>query len=207
MSSAVRAFLATPSPDAWFQAASADVPTLLVDHANCEKKAAGAALSLMYRYVEVPTLLQALSRLAREELRHFEQVHRVMTSRGIRYVQLPASAYAGALHAEVTTHEPLRLLDLLLVGAIVEARSCERFERLAPRLDDDLAAFYEQLAISEARHFERYLELASAVVDVSEEVLEARLAHLLAVEAQLVTKPSPELRFHSGPLMAVTSPG
>ena len=127
-------------------------------------------MNLMYRYVEHHQLLQKLSRLAREELRHFEQVIAIMQARGIRYPQLSASRYAGELRKQVRTHEPGRLVDTLLVGAIIEARSCERFAALAPELDAELAAFYTSLLQSESRHFTDYLKLA-------EELAARRLAH------------------------------
>lgn len=189
-------FLATPTPEAWLDAACADIETLLIDHANCEKKAASSALALLYRHVDKADLLQRLARLAREELRHFEQVHALLSRRGIRYRQLDAGRYAAALHREIGSREPARLTDTLLVGAIVEARSCERFMALAPRLDRELAAFYGRLAQSEARHFETYLDLARRHSTVP---VEARLERLLAVEGGLITRPDARLRFHSGP--------
>ena len=138
-----------PTPDAWLQRASTDLPTLLIDHANCEKKAASTALNLMYRYVEYPVLLQALSKLAREELRHFEQVLGVMAEREIVYEQMTSARYAGEMRGLVQTHEPNRLIDLLVMSAVIEARSCERFGRLCEVLDSGLAAFYGSLLNSE----------------------------------------------------------
>jgi tRNA-(ms[2]io[6]A)-hydroxylase len=193
----VLAFLPCATPDAWFRQAAQRLPLLLVDHANCEKKAAGTALSLLYRHVDKPELLQRLSRLAREELRHFEQVHALMQTRGIDYVQLGPSRYAAALMAEVRRDEPGRLVDTLLVGAIVEARSCERFAGLAARLPEDVAGLYRALLASEARHFRHYLALAEHYAG---EPVGPRLDALLAAEAELVTEPDRELRFHSGPL-------
>src|SRR5690606_34317742 len=134
---------------------------LLLDHANCEKKAASTAINLIYRYVENFDLLNKMSRLAREELRHFEQVIGFMQKRGIPYEQIPAARYAAELRKPVRTHEPAKLVDTLIVGAIIEARSCERFAKLAPHLDEELANFYNSLLKSEARHFKDYLNLAS----------------------------------------------
>jgi tRNA-(ms[2]io[6]A)-hydroxylase len=198
----VRAFLPCTTPDAWIDAAARpeNLPTLLVDHANCEKKAAATALHLMHRYVEHPQLLNRLSRLAREELRHFKQVLAVMQARGIDYPQLSASRYASGLREAVCRDEPLRLLDTLLVGALIEARSCERFAALLPVLDEELAQFYGSLLRSEARHFEDYLTLARELVPGQD--LEGRLAALKAVEASLVEAPDPLFRFHSGPPLA-----
>ena len=123
----VREFLSVDTPAAWFKAAADNLPLLLMDHANCEKKAASTALSMMYRYVEYPHLLKKMSSLAREELRHFEQVLELMTDCGIVYEQINSSRYAQGLHKLVSKAEPRRLVDLLICGAVVEARSCERF--------------------------------------------------------------------------------
>jgi|TARA_R110000772_G_scaffold58539_2_gene132505 tRNA-(ms[2]io[6]A)-hydroxylase len=192
----VLAFLPCATPQAWVQWALDHPHTLLVDHANCEKKAASTALNLMYRYVEHPTLLQKLSRLAREELRHFEQVFAIMQRRNMAYPQLSASRYAAGLRAQVRGNEPGRLVDTLLVGALIEARSCERFAALAPHLDRELAEFYRSLLKSEARHFEDYLALAGGLA-AAEEIAE-RLDELKAVEAALITGVDREFRFHSG---------
>jgi tRNA-(ms[2]io[6]A)-hydroxylase len=193
---AIRRLLRAATPTAWFDAAAADVATLLIDHANCEKKAASTALGLLYRHVDQPMLLHRMSRLAREELRHFEQVLDVMASHGIRYVPLPPGRYAGALMARVRRTEPWRLADTLLVGAVVEARSWERFDRLAERLPEDLAALYRGLQASEARHFRHYLELARQCAPGD---VDAKLGELLDLDAALATAPDVELRFLSGP--------
>src|SRR5690606_37786555 len=111
------------------------------------------AVNPLYRYVDRPELLYRMSRLAREELRHFEQVVAVMQQRGIRYEQITSARYAGSLHKFARTHEPQRLIDILIIGAFIEARSCERFARLAPHLDAELQKFYVGLLNSEARHF------------------------------------------------------
>ena len=192
----VRAFLHCPTPAAWFKAAAGNLPLLLVDHANCEKKAAGTALSLLYRYVDRPALLQRMSRLAREELRHFEQVHAEMERQGVDYVHLPAGRYAAGLLACVRRREPHRLVDTLLAGAVVEARSCERFAGLVGVVPGSLADLYRGLLASEARHFRHYLDLARRY---AAEPVEARLDALLAADARLVTEPDPVFRFHSGP--------
>ncbi len=191
----IRDFLGCPTPVAWFAEAAKRLPELLIDHANCEKKAAGTALSLLYRYVDRPALLHRLSRLAREELRHFEQVLAAMDRHDVRYVHLSPSRYAAGLRALVRSGEPGRLVDTLLVGAIVEARSCERFSGLIAVLPPDLAEFYEALLASEARHFKHYLELAELY---AQEPVDGRLAVLLAAEARLIAEPDDQFRFHSG---------
>ena len=146
-------FLFCSTPASWLEAATQNIPILLIDHANCEKKAASTALNLMYRYVDRPELLLQLSKLAREELRHFEQVVTLIKKRNLDYNQLSSSRYAGELRKSVRTYEPARLLDTLIVSAIVEARSCERFASLAPHLENELSRFYSELLKSEERHF------------------------------------------------------
>ena len=192
----VREFLGTPTPAAWLAAAQCQPATLLVDHANCEKKAAGTALSLLYRYVDRGDLLDRLSRLAREELRHFEQVLVEMRRRDIAYHHLSPSRYAGELRRVVATHEPQRLVDTLIVGAVVEARSCERFALLVEADLHGLGTFYQRLLASEARHFEDYLNLAQRY---SEAPIDDKVAQVLALEAELISAPDTEFRFHSGP--------
>jgi tRNA-(ms[2]io[6]A)-hydroxylase len=186
-----------PTPDSWLRQAASDLPTLLIDHANCEKKAASTALNLMYRYVEYPALLQALSKLAREELRHFEQVLGVMAERKINYEQMTSARYAGEMRRLVQTHEPNRLIDLLVMSAVIEARSCERFGRLCDVLDADLASFYGSLLNSEKRHFLSYLNFANEIAANEAEVA-ARLSVFLAADAALITAPDEQFRFHSG---------
>lgn len=192
----VLSFLLCPTPPAWVTWAVQNPDILLVDHANCEKKAASTALNLMYRYVGHHKLLHKLSRLAREELRHFEQVIALMKARGVDYPQLSASRYAGQLRQQARTHEPGRLVDTLLIGAIIEARSCERFAALAPVLDTELGDFYRSLLKSEARHFNDYLKLATEIG--SREDIAKRLPVLLECERALIEEPDEVFRFHSG---------
>ena len=194
----IEAFFETKTPEAWLEAASERIPELLLDHANCELKAASTALGFLYRYPERTALAQRMSRLAREELRHFEQVRSIMDEMQVPFERLTASRYAGRLRDAVRDEEPLKLLDMLLVGALIEARSCERFARLAPRLPERLAKFYGGLLASESRHFEHYLGFARAETGVSQADLDARLAELKELEARLITEPDPQFRFHSG---------
>ena len=193
--SAIHAFLLCETPDAWIQAALAEPEMMLVDHANCEKKAAGTALNLMFRYLDNFELLNKMSRLAREELRHFEQVIAIMKKRGIRYPHVKASRYAAGLRDHVRKEEPGRLVDTLICGAIIEARSCERFARIAPHLDEELKKFYLSLLKSEARHFRDYLTLAQKATG---EDIEPRVQALLVVEQALVEGVDEDFRFHSG---------
>ncbi|HVY63675.1 MAG TPA: tRNA-(ms[2]io[6]A)-hydroxylase [Gammaproteobacteria bacterium] len=191
--------LLAPTPATWVDHAADHWAELLVDHAACEKKAASTALSLMFAYPEDQELAAALSRLAREELRHFEQVQRMMQKLGVHGGRQKPGRYGAGLRSVVRTAEPGRKLDLLLVGALIEARSAERFRLLVPRLPAPLAEFYTTLERSEARHFELYLELArerDASADRSAST--DRLAVLAAREADLATQPDQLFRFHSG---------
>jgi tRNA-(ms[2]io[6]A)-hydroxylase len=195
--------LHAPTPAKWVADALADLPALLLDHANCEKKAASTALALMFAYADDRALSLALSRLAREELRHFEQVARAMSAFGVRYARQRPGRYAHRLRALLRSCEPGRKLDLLLAAALIEARSAERFELLAPRVPAQLAPLYGELAACEARHFELYIEFARAAAPRE---WQARLAQLAAPEAQLATTEDDTLRFHSGPLPAAVDP-
>ena len=195
---AIASFFDTPTSNEWVAEAERRLPEMLLDHANCELKAASTALGFLYRYPERTKLAQRMSRLAREELRHFEQVRAIMEDMDIPFERLSASRYAGKLREHVRDNEPNKLLDMLLVGALIEARSCERFAVLAPHLPDRLGKFYSGLLASEARHFEHYIAFAKSECDVSEEEIEARLEELKAVEAALVAEPDPQFRFHSG---------
>ena len=195
----IAVFFEANTPEAWLEAAAERIPELLLDHANCELKAASTALGFLYRYPERSALAQRMSRLAREELRHFEQVRSIMDEMRVPFERLTASRYAGGLRDAVRAEEPLKLLDMLLVGALIEARSCERFARLAPRLPDRLQRFYRGLLASESRHFEHYLGFALSETGVSQTELDARLEELKVIEAQLITQPDPCFRFHSGP--------
>lgn len=188
-------FLSCRTPQAWVDQALHHPEELLIDHANCEKKAASTALNLMFRYVDKPVLLQKMSRLAREELRHFEQVTALMNRRGIVYRGLSASHYAQRLRQHVRTTEPGKLVDTLIVGAFIEARSCERFACIAPFLDEELGAFYRSLLKSEARHYQDYLGLAR---QFAEGPIEDRIALFAEVEGQAVQEPDEAFRFHSG---------
>ena len=192
----VDAMLLCATPPEWLAAALRNLDTLLVDHANCEKKAAATAMNLMFRYGErLPDLQDGLAKLAREELRHFEQVTRIMRRRGVTYRPLSAARYAEGMRKHLRKREPERLTDLLVVGAFIEARSCERFRSLLPILEEDLADFYRGLHAAEARHFQFYLGMAEkhGAGDV-----EARIEAIAAAEAELIQASDPLFRFHSG---------
>lgn len=193
--SAPGGLLACATPGSWVREARTRIDELLIDHASCEKKAASTAVSLLFRYPEREALVQRLSRLAREELRHYEQVRDVIARRGIRWRRLPPTRYAAGLRRLVRPREPGRLVDLLICGAFIEARSAERFGALIPVLDGDLARFYANLHRAEARHCDVYLALAQAAAG---EPLEERVADFAAAEAELVQAPDRRFGFHSG---------
>lgn len=189
-------FLACRTPDAWVQAALEQQEVMLIDHKNCEFKAASTALSLIAKYNTHIDLINMMSRLAREELVHHEQVLRLMRRRGIPLRPVSAGRYASGLRKVVRAHEPAKLVDTLVVGAFIEARSCERFEALVPHLDEELGRFYHGLLKSEARHFQGYLKLAyqyGEEADVAKVIDRVRGA-----EAELIEAPDSEFRFHSG---------
>ena len=194
----INQFLLCETPDAWVQSALQHQALLLLDHANCEKKAASTALTLMYRYVGDFEMMHKMSRLAREELRHYEQVMAIMETRGIAYEQITPCRYASELRKPVRTHEPARFIDTLIVGAIIEARSCERFAKVAPHLDEELQKFYLSLLKSEARHYEDYLHLARKAA--GGESIDDRIEVFLQLEKTLIESPDTEFRFHSGVL-------
>jgi len=179
--------LRAPTDPTWFALAVERSGDLLIDHANCEKKAASTALSLMFAYPEDFELANRMSRLAREELRHFELVQQKLVELAIPFRRMSPSRYAEGLRRALRRSEPERCADLLLC-------SHERFIGLIERLPEPLAAFYASLAAAEARHAGLYVRLAArGGVDV-----EPRLGELAAVEAELATSPDPEFRFHSG---------
>jgi tRNA-(ms[2]io[6]A)-hydroxylase len=169
---------------------------VLIDHAHCERKAAGVALQLMFRYPSDDELAAVLSPLAREELEHFEQVQALLRRRGIPLRMLAAPPYGAALNRLVRRQEPWRMLDSFLVAGLIEARSHERMALLAARSPDpELAALYGSLLTSEARHFGIYWVLCERRWPRA--VISARLVELAAAEAELLATLHPEPRMHS----------
>ena len=193
----IRAFLGTATPDAWIAAAVANVDLLLLDHKNCEYKAASNAINLMAKYQERFELINMLSRLAREELVHYEQVLKIIRARGIALRPLSAARYASGLRTLVRRSEPGMMTDILLISAFIEARSCERFAAIAPHLDAELEKFYSGLLRSEARHYQGYIKLAHLYGDADD--IARRIDVIRPVEQALVADPDKDFRFHSGP--------
>lgn len=189
-------FLKTSTDEAWVGAALENMSLLLIDHAQCERKAASTALQFMSKYPKHLDIVSVMSPLAREELLHFEKVMAIIKEKNIKFTPLKPSRYAKVLHDAVDkTNDNIRLAEELIVGAIIEARSCERFCALLPALKDKtLAKFYQSLVRSEARHFEDYLKLAHRYhPDV-----EARSKIFLAIENEYIASQDACLRFHSG---------
>jgi tRNA-(ms[2]io[6]A)-hydroxylase len=188
--------LAAPSSGAWLQQAIANPAELLIDHAHCERKAAGAALQLMFRYPSSEDLAAVLSPLAQEELEHFDRVLALLQRRGIALRPLPAPPYGAGLTKEIRREEPLRQLDTFLVAGLIEARSHERMALLADHSPDpELRQLYGDLLASEARHFGLYWLLCES--RWPRPVLVERLEQLAALEAKLLENLWPEPRFHS----------
>jgi tRNA-(ms[2]io[6]A)-hydroxylase len=191
--------LASATDPTWTERAIAGLDELLVDHAHCEKKAAGTALNLMFRYPRHGELLEPLSRLAREELVHFEQVLALLRARGIAFAAQKAAPYAGRLRAATRAVDPDRLVDALLCSALIEARSCERFALLAQAVPDvALREFYTGLHAAESRHQRVYVDLAESFAP--REVLRARHCELAAHEAAILAGAPLAPRMHAGAL-------
>jgi len=193
----IHSFLGTTTPSTWVEAALQNQALLLLDHKNCEYKAASNAINLMAKYQEKDTLVMAMARLAREELAHHEQVMKIMKRRGVALCSLTPSRYAMGLRRLCRRTEPGMMIDILLISAFIEARSCERFGALAPYLDEDLSKFYFGLLKSEARHFTGYLKLAALYGDADDIV--RRIPIIRETEQALIAEPDTEFRFHSGP--------
>ena len=185
-----------PSSPTWVAAAIADLPTLLCDHAHCEKKAAHTALRFIFRYPDAERLVTQLSRLAREELVHFERVLHEMRKRDMRFFSLASSSYAAELFIAAKRPGVSPLVDELLVCALIEARSHVRFERLIEAVDDaELRDFYSDLAEAERRHGNLYIELAQ---EHAKGALSDQLAELIRKEATIIARPRQPLRMHAG---------
>jgi tRNA-(ms[2]io[6]A)-hydroxylase len=188
--------LASCTSEEWLAVVTENLDTLLLDHAHCEKKAASTVVGLIFRYPEYHEIMAELSEVAREELRHFEMLLKLLEERGIAYEALPPSPYAKNLTRSIRSAEPQQFLDRLLCCSLIEARSCERMKLLSESLDDpDLRNFYSKLLVSEARHHNLYVEIAEKYFDRDE--VRRRLAELALVEAEIVGKGSAEPRMHS----------
>lgn len=189
-------FLQQPTSDAWIEQAIAHLDTILLDHSQCERKAAGVALNLIFRYPSSAKLVRTLTAIAQEELEHFEQVNQWLDRRGIALAPLAPPPYGAGLKAQIRPQEPDRLLDSLLVSGLIEARSHERLGLLAAHCPEpELAQFYRGLMASEARHYGIYWTLATTYFDRA--IVTDRLETLAAVESELLSTLHPQPRIHS----------
>jgi tRNA-(ms[2]io[6]A)-hydroxylase len=192
------AILLVPTPDDWVARACANPEVLLTDHANCEKKAASTALSLMFAYAEDLHLTDKMSRLAREELRHYEQVAKLIKSLKIVPQRLSPGRYAERMRRLVAKAEPQREVDLMICGAFIEARSCERFAALSPVIGGEAGQLFHGLHAAEGRHFQVYLGLARRAAGRAGIEMGGRVAAFAECEAELVSSRDEVFRFHSG---------
>jgi tRNA 2-(methylsulfanyl)-N6-isopentenyladenosine37 hydroxylase len=176
--------LQRPTDPAWIKLAVQRFDEVLADHAHCEKKAAAHALSLLSTYPEVPGLARAMARLAREEAGHLAQVIALLEKRGLAVGRDLGDPYAQGLMKLLRNSRAHRLLDLLLVSALIEERSRERLELLGEHLREaELKAFYSRLAKVEKGHGSLFLRLAKAAGPGEHKT---RLAELAAAEARLI---------------------
>ena len=180
----------------WLGQVDEDLDAVLIDHAHCEKKAAGTVLNLMFAYVENVELCREMTEIVNEELEHFHQVLDLLERRGVRFRRLKPSTYGRRLNDLVRKQEPHRAVDRLLVAGLIEARSCERFQKLSEHVDDaELATFYRSLFESEARHHTTYTRLAKEFAPESEVM--TRLDELAVEEARLLGESEDPPRMHS----------
>jgi tRNA-(ms[2]io[6]A)-hydroxylase len=196
--------LRAATPSAWVEQACLLSDVLLIDHANCEKKAASTALSLMFAYAEDLDLAGRMSKLAREELRHYEQVAKLMNALKVVPRRLAPGRYAARMRGLVATSEPQREMDLMICGAFIEARSCERFAALGGTIAGPLRELFCGLHEAEARHYRVYLGLAERAAARAGIDPQPRIEAFAVLEAQLITSPDTEFRFHSGMPAAAT---
>ena len=188
--------LQSASDARWLAQVDAHLDEILIDHAHCEKKAAGVAMNLLFSYVDHVPLARAMTEIVNEELAHFQLVLDLLERRGIPFRKLSPSSYGQRLHAIVRKEEPARAVDRLLVAGLIEARSCERFALLRDHVADaELREFYGSLFESEARHHATYVRLACDVAP--EETVRERLHWLAAEEAAIIAQGDPVARMHS----------
>lgn len=188
--------LQSTSSERWLRQVDDHLDEILIDHAHCEKKAAGCAMNLLFAYVDNEQLCKAMTEIVNEELDHFHQVIDLLKQRGVRFRRLKPSNYGRQLNDLVRKQEPQRAVDRLLVASLIEARSCERFDLLRRHLGDrQLADFYDSLFASEARHHASYVKLAKEFAPDAE--VDQRLDELAAEEAKIIARGDELPRMHS----------
>ncbi len=189
--------LKTATEERWLKQVDADLSTILIDHAHCEKKAAATAMNLIFAYGTArPQICRELSSIIVEELEHFQRVLDLLGERGIRFQSLKPGHYGSKLNALVRKGDPERAIDRFLVASLIEARSCERFSLLRDHVQDrPLADFYGSLFESEARHHSTYVQLARCFA--ADDEIRDRLEALAVQEAQIVRDGDDLPRMHS----------
>lgn len=190
--------LQSSSSERWLQQVETNLDEILIDHAHCEKKAAGTAMNLIFAYVENEELCREMTEIVNEELEHFHMVLELLKRREIPFRRLKPSTYGRKLNDLVRKNEPEKAVDRLLVASLIEARSCERFDFLRKHMegrDQELASFYGSLFESEARHHTTYVRLAKYFA--SAEVVKKRLDELSALEAEIIAEGDDLPRMHS----------
>ena len=188
--------LQVPTSSAWLEQAIANLDTILLDHSHCELKAASGAINLMFRYPRHNRLIKDLTEIAREELEHFAQCQQWLEKRGIASAPLNPPPYGAKLKSQIRHQEPIRLLDSLLISALIEARSHERLGLLAEGIPDvELAKFYRSLVKSEARHYGIYWVLADTLFERN--IVTERLQELARIESDILSILHPQPRIHS----------
>jgi tRNA 2-(methylsulfanyl)-N6-isopentenyladenosine37 hydroxylase len=184
------------SPERWLHQVQENLSEILIDHAHCEKKAAGTAMNLLFSYVEHNAVTKAMTEIVNEELEHFHMVIAILQQRKIRFRKLAPAGYGSQLHALARKEEPGRTVDRLLVAGLIEARSCERFSLLREHAPDaQLRDFYGSLFESEARHYATYVRLAKDFA--TEATVKSRLEYLAAEEAKIIAVGDSKPRMHS----------
>lgn len=190
--------LKSSSSQRWLKQVDQHLDQILIDHAHCEKKAAGTAMNLMFAYIDNQELAKEMTEIVNEELEHFHQVLELLNRRGIEFCKLKPSAYGRRLNDLVRKGEPDRAVDRLLVACLFEARSCERFDFLRKHMrdkDPELADFYHSLFESEARHHTTYVRMAKMFAP--EETVKQRLHELSLAEAAIIDEGELLPRMHS----------
>lgn len=190
--------LQSSSSTRWLEQVDSNLEEILIDHAHCEKKAAGTAMNLLFAYVDNLDLCREMTEIVNEELEHFHLVIEILNRRGIPFRRLKPSSYGRKLNDLVRAGEPNRAVDRLLVACLIEARSCERFDFLRKHMDgkdQELAEFYDSLFESEARHHTTYVRLAKYFAP--DDVIKSRLNELASLEAEIIDVGDPLPRMHS----------
>ena len=191
--------LQSVSTQRWLGQVDSSLDEILIDHAHCERKAATTAINLLNSYTDDVELGREMTTIVEEELEHYWMVLKMLADRGIAFRRLQPGPYGKKLNALISSQEPHRAVDRLLVAGLIEARSCERFNLLRQHYrgrEDGLADFYEGLFESEARHHSTYVRLAENFCR-DRALVRERLQHLSAEETRIIDEGSDLPRMHS----------